>query len=258
MTEARLEFSPYRGRPAVLDIHRGTLAHWAVPLDPGRDTVLAAWRLLSTDERDRAERFHFDHDRRRYAVAHAAMRRLLAAYAGCAPQELRFATSARAKPVLSGPGAGLHFNLSHSGELALLGVSPDAALGVDIERVRRLDDGAALAGANFSAREYAAWRAVPPGQRDLAFFLCWTRKEAYVKAVGEGLYLPLDRFDVTLAPGEPARILSLDGDAGAAAAWSLHDLDPGAGYAAASAIPMHPQHVEAWTCDPEALLGGPA
>jgi 4'-phosphopantetheinyl transferase len=247
-----LEFRPRTDLPGVASL-RDAIEHWAVPLDCGNAVETAAHRLLATEERERAARFYFAEDRRRYTVAHAAMRVLLAAYAGGGASALRFATTGRGKPVLATPAVPLHFNLSHSGDLALIAVTADAELGVDVEALRPIDEHDALASRFFAPDEARALSGVAPAQRDLAFLLGWTRKEAYVKAVGEGLHLPLDRFAVTLDPGGPARFLAIGGDAAETAAWDLLHLAPAAGYVGATAIRAHPARVAGWVFDPVLL-----
>ncbi|HEY3919480.1 MAG TPA: 4'-phosphopantetheinyl transferase superfamily protein [Stellaceae bacterium] len=229
-----------------------TIEHWVVPLDVPPATEEAARALLSAEERARADRFVFARDRRRHTIAHAAMRVLLSAYTGSAPGDIRFATLAHGKPVLE-THTGLHFNLSHSGERALLGVTTLAEIGVDIEFRRVVADRDAIARSYFAAGEYRALEGLASDLRDLGFFLCWTRKEAYVKAVGDGISLGLDRFEVTLEPGTAARFLTLDGSAEAAAAWSLHQLDPAPGYVGATAIRGHPKGLLGWTFDTASL-----
>lgn len=231
-----------------------TIEHWAVPLDVAPGIENAARQLLSPEERARADRFHFERDRRRYCIAHAAMRVLLGAYTGTAPSDLRFDVLARGKPVLK-THPGLHFNLSHSGEMALLGVTTLAEIGVDIERRRVLSDRDAIARSYFAPGECRALASLAGDARDLGFFLCWTRKEAYVKAVGDGIAFGLDRFEVTLDPDGTVRFVTLDGSAEAAAGWSLHDLAPAPGYAGAAAVRAHPKELIGWTFDTACLAG---
>lgn len=239
-------------RPRRLD--PDTIEHWAVPLDVAPPIEEAARRLLSSEERARADRFHFERDRRRYSIAHAATRTLLGAYTGIAPGDLQFVALARGKPVLK-TQTGLHFNLSHSGEMALLGVTTQAEIGVDIEQRRILSDRDAIARAYFAPGECRALASLAGDARDHGFFLCWTRKEAYVKAVGDGIAFGLDRFEVTLDPAGDARFVALDGSADAAAEWSLYDLAPAPGYAAATAIHAQPRQLMGWTFDTACLAG---
>jgi 4'-phosphopantetheinyl transferase len=154
---------------------------------------------------------------------------------------VQFVYSAHAKPSL--PGGQLAFNLSHSQQVALFAFCRETAVGVDVEQIRPMPDGEEIAARFFSADDNARFLAVPPAQRDLAFFNCWTRKEAFIKAIGEGLSHPLDLFDVTLQPGEPARILRLHGRAELAARWSLTHLEPAPGFVGALALEAPPRQV---------------
>jgi len=155
------------------------------------------------------------------------LRRLLGAQLQCAPATLQFAAGAHGKPHLGAEQAsGLQFNLSHSGDQALLGCARDRELGVDIELWRSLGDEAALVRRYFSVAEQHAYAALPAAAQTAAFFQCWTRKEAYIKAVGRGLGLPLDSFDVSLGDGVPVQLLRASAEEGDAR-WSLAAVDVG-------------------------------
>jgi 4'-phosphopantetheinyl transferase len=160
-------------------------------------------RLLSADEGERAGRFAFERDRRRYVVARARLRQLLGERLGAAPESLRFVYHAHGKPALARcPGQrDLRFNVSHCGEVAAYAFADGREVGVDIEEVRALPDADALAMRFFSPDERAAYLSLPRQARPRGFFNCWTRKEAFVKALGAGLSQPLDAFDVSRAPG---------------------------------------------------------
>jgi 4'-phosphopantetheinyl transferase len=202
---------------------------------------------LSEDEGARAARFYFQKDREHFIVARGLLRSILGRYLDSEPSTLRFSYSNYGKPALVGAEeAALRFNLSHSGGLALLAVTRGREIGVDLERVRPdfVDD--QIAERFFSPREVARLRALPPGVQLEAFFTCWTRKESYIKAHGEGLSLPLDGFDVTLTPGEPAALLSTRGDLREAALWSLRALHPWPGYVAALAVEGHDWQLKTW------------
>jgi 4'-phosphopantetheinyl transferase len=195
------------------------------------------WETLSSDERARADRFYFSDDRRRFIVAHGSLRRLLAGYLGVSPSEVSFIIGEYGKPCLSmkeSPLA-LHFNLSHSGEIGLIACTLKAPLGVDVERIRPVDHLEQLARQVFTPDEYADWRSVPEQSLEV-FFAGWTRKEAIIKAVGKGLSLPLHSFHVSLLPGQPVQVLGSEGCAAMEMQWSLFDLHPEPGYAAAVAI----------------------
>lgn len=215
------------------------VAVYAFELDQPRPVVVELQRLLSGDEIDRADRFATRTLRDRYIVGRAGLRLGLAAALDKAPVALRFDYGTNGKPALVDEpefdGAGkLHFNLSHSGGRALLAVAVGAGVGVDIELVRsdiEVDD---LAGRFFSPRERAAYRAFPQHERAAAFFRCWTRKEAIIKAVGDGLGLPLDSFDVDLDTYN-SRVLRFI-DQSHPDDWSLLHLDPAADYVGAVAV----------------------
>lgn len=205
---------------------------WVWPLDGSPAEIGRLAPLLSADEKARAARFVIDRDRRRFIVARGTLRELLAPLLGVAPAAIVFAYSMHGKP--SVPSAtSLHFNLSHSENLAALAVSQQREIGVDIERVRSLKDD--IAARFFSAREVATLRATPADGRLNAFYRCWTRKEAIVKAIGEGLSHALDSFDVTISADAPAAVERFAGEDDAPRVWRLADFDPAPGYMGAVA-----------------------
>lgn len=164
---------------------------------------------------------------------------LLGAYLACSPASLHFGYGSAGKPELAGNRAGCHlaFNLAHSQAWALVGVTAVDPVGIDIEAIRAVDDAASIVRSNFSPGEIAAYLAFPEHERRDAFFRCWVRKEAYVKALGSGLSEPLDRFEVSLAVGEPNCLLSINGSAEAALAWTLRTFRPHPEAWAAVAVP---------------------
>lgn len=188
--------------------------------------------ILSDDERERAARFRFEIHRRRFIVARGVLRQSLTEYLGIAPAEIRFSYGARGKPAIS--GSSLQFNVSHSEELAVYAFAWDTPLGVDVEHVRPLQDLEGIAQRFFSASEWTLIEAKPPEERVEAFFRCWTRKEAYIKATGDGLSYPLNEFDVSV--NGPAQMLSIGGDSAEASQWSMHDIAVPPGYLAALAF----------------------
>ncbi len=245
--------------PAVPDPEREDLRTapreihvWSLRLDPPPERVAALRTLLSPDEVARADRFRFEIHRRRFIVGRGVLRRMLGAYTGLDPRALCFQYGPKGKPALVREQGGeeLEFNLSHSEEMALYGVTRDLrqdqargiaefGLGIDIEHLRPMPDAEAIAERFFSAPERDVLKAVPVERKADAFFNCWTRKEAYIKATGDGLSMPLDRFHVTLAPGDPARMVSLDEDPRKGERWSMVHLDPSPGYVGAIAIEGH-------------------
>ena len=192
------------------------------------------YAVLSEDERERVARYRSEVSRTRFVVAHAALRDVLARYADAAPAELRFVKNYYGKPALAGEP--VEFNLSHADDKAAIAITRASEVGVDIERIRPGVGGEEIARRFFSAREVETFEALPPGERQTAFFRCWTRKEAFIKAVGEGFSFPLDRFDVTFAPGEAPAILSIRGRTDEASRWTLAEFPVPEGYLAAVAV----------------------
>jgi 4'-phosphopantetheinyl transferase len=196
---------------------------WWLNLD---DTFLdeREWtRLLSADELQRSRRFRFPRDCRRFAIGRAMLRMLLASYLEDEPAKLSFHYSDHGKPSLAGAheSSRLRFNLSHSGNVAIFAFVLDRNVGVDIECVRTDIEVDVVAQRFFSPYERLALAALPASEKYLGFFNCWTRKEAFVKAVGQGLSLPLENFDVSLTPREPARLLATRPDAREAERWTM-------------------------------------
>jgi 4'-phosphopantetheinyl transferase len=227
---------------------------WRAGLEPGGPALRRLWEMLSADERRRADRFHFRRDREHFVAARGGLREILGRYTGAAPGSLRFSYDGFGKPSLSGPAPGVEaggapprFNVSHSGGVALYAVTAGREVGVDIERVREDFAGLDIARNFFSPDEVAALSALPAGERAAAFFDCWTRKEAYIKARGQGLSHPLHLFTVSLTPGRPAALLRTDDDPAEAARWSLVELFPGEGYRAALAVEGEVSSLRCWS-----------
>lgn len=231
--------------PPDLTLEPYAIHVWAAALDAAPDRLGGFRTVLSPDERARAERFRFERHRRRFTVARGVLRHLLAFYLDTAPHQLELSYSKYDKPFLAGQR--LRFNVSHSHELALFAFCWETAVGVDVEYVQRpMQDAPSIARNFFSASENAVFTAVSPAHQNQAFFNCWTRKEAFIKAVGEGLSYPLDAFDVTLRPGEPARFLQIRGSADEARRWSLFHLEPAPDYAGALALRGEDWQLSRW------------
>jgi 4'-phosphopantetheinyl transferase len=207
---------------------------WLVDLDGTGADPAAALALLSDDEQVRAERFVLEVHRRRFVTGRAALRALLGARLGCPPRQLHFDYGPAGKPALSG-GGDTRFNLSHSDRYALVAVATGAELGVDIERVRALRDMDLVAERVFSAGEREALGEIAPDRKAEAFFAGWTRKEAYIKARGEGIGL-LGAVEVVLAPGDAPRLIRVAGLPDEAERWSIGAFCPVPGFAAAVCI----------------------
>ena len=213
---------------------------WRVWLNTS-ESVLSFYRAaLCLEELNRAERFRFENLKRSYIACRGGLRVLLGHYLGRSPRDIEFICGQKGKPALRGMSP-VRFNVSHSGELALYAFTLDCELGVDVERLRALDDLESIATRFFCAAEASELLSLSPGGRRAAFFRCWTRKEAYVKAVGDGLSIPLNRFQVTLLPGDPCRFVHIANDAQTALEWTLHDLELAPEYIGALAYQDSPR-----------------
>lgn len=204
---------------------------WRFTLDLEDAQIERMAGLLAPDETERAGRLRFERDQARFIARRGWLRLILSQYIGTSPAALRYHHNQHGRPALA--NSPLAFNASHSAGLGLAAVSWHAPLGVDIERIRPEVAHTDISRRFFSPAEQAQLAALPPGEQALAFFLCWTRKEAYLKALGMGLSLPLDRFDVTLRPGEPARLLAARDGLPGPQQLSLFHLEPGQGHVGA-------------------------
>jgi 4'-phosphopantetheinyl transferase len=225
------------GLPKMLPPDEVHVWHWQPACPPPEITDL--WRILAEDERQRAQRYHFSKHRDEFVVNRARMRSLLAAYATASSEQLVFEYSPHGKPSLH-DGGGLRFNLSHTQGRAALAVVQEREIGIDVEQIRPQCDARQIAERFFSAQERQSLQGLSGDVLDQAFFRGWTRKEAYIKAKGEGLSIPLHEFDVSLVEGQPALLLSTRPDAEEASRWDLFDLSLGSGYAAALAVARVP------------------
>jgi 4'-phosphopantetheinyl transferase len=175
---------------------------------------------------------------------------MMSYYLGVGPDQLRFRYESHGKPYLSMEFnyCGLRFNLAHSNELAVYAFTRGRELGIDVEYIHALPDAEQIAARFFSAQENVALRMLPESQRLEAFFNCWTRKEAYIKAIGDGLSHPLDQFQVSLSPGEPARLLNVEGSPEKVTRRFMASLVPAPGYVAALVVEGSGYHLECWQC----------
>ena len=218
--------------PAVLPPVEQSVHVWAIKLDDHSIDLARARELISADERERAERFRFERDRRRYLIAHVALHGILGRYLPAESGRLSFAYGSNGKPRL-GPElapAGLRFNLSHSNELALLTITRAGEIGVDVEFVKENFEFHDIAEKFFTAREVAAMRSLPVELQRRAFFKCWTSKEAFLKAKGTGLSGNLDEVEIAFRSGQGIQITA------EVPGWSLTELNPIDGYEAAIVV----------------------
>lgn len=239
--------------PSALVLAPSEVHVWLASLEQPLECVQQLRTTLSADEETRATRFYFERDRRHFIVARGILRALLACYLEAPATTLRFAYNEYGKPTLQYPEQrpALCFNLSHSHELALYAFAYARVIGVDIEYMRPLAIGEYLELAQhfFSPDECATLGALPESARQQAFFNCWTRKESYIKARGSGLSIPLDSFDVSLAPGEPAALLASRDAPHTVTDWSLRALTVPPDYAAALMAEGHDWRVHYYHWD---------
>ncbi len=243
---------------SVIDLYSPNLAavSLSAPLLP--NSAVHVWRiqleghalpseemnaLLSADELTRASRFRFARDRNCFVITRSSLRRILGAYTGVSGAHLTFSYTRYGKPILQSPACDIRFNVSHSGALAVIAIARGREVGIDIEQFRENVEAEELARRYFSPRECEAWCALPPDRRLFGFFRVWTCKEAFLKAHGIGLSLPLDCFDVEVDVDKPAALLATRAPAQDTGQWSICTLDVAPGYASAlaSAGPMQPR-----------------
>jgi len=204
---------------------------------PACDVDIAS-EVLSVDERRRADRFVFKPDRNRYIVARAQLRKLLGDRLQVSPESIEFCYGEYGKPALANQltGQPLYFNVSHSDDVAVYAFSRSRELGVDVEAIADMSDRDEVAAHCFSNQEIRKYKQLDDSDKPLGFFNCWTRKEAFVKALGDGLQCPLNSFDVTLSPGEPAEILRIGEHTGRECGWKLFSFAPLPGFVGAVAV----------------------
>jgi 4'-phosphopantetheinyl transferase len=222
---------------------------WLIPIDPSPTTVEQLRHLLSADERVRADRFHFRSDSNRFTVARAFLRITLGKYLRTDPGDIEFDYSKYGKPCLApfaNESTQLKFNLAHSGNRALYAFTRGREIGIDLERITPQLAVEGIARRFFSTTEVKLLEAVAPHVRTQAFFNCWTLKEAFVKAKGVGISLPLNQFDVTFAPFAPVVLLRTRWNEAEALRWSLQTIDAGADYVGAIAVEDHNWRLSCW------------
>ena len=231
----------------LADLTPGVLHVWCIRLTQSDGVVRALRKCLSAEELLRAQRYRRERDRIRYVVAHGALRELLADCTGQSPQDVSFGRTAAGKPFLIDDRGEqrLEFNLSHSGDWAVVGVALSTEVGIDIERVDPDVEVEAVAERFFSRSEFAELQGMPPDQRITAFFTAWTRKEAYAKVRGKGIFDCLRRFNLPIDPKQTPIRLTDSTDARAALSWTIYDLDIAPGYAAAVAAEGSAHRIQA-------------
>ena len=220
------------------ELEVNTVHVWQLFLALDPDMIRCGRELLSQDEIERADRFHFERDRQRFTAARFGMRMILSSYLGLEPKAVAFSYAANGKPALAASlgRSDIQFNLSHSHEYALLAVARTTRLGADIEFIKQdvaMDE---IASSFFSPDECRTVASLPAENRLHAFYTCWTRKEAYLKAKGVGLSLAMNSFDVACAPSIPPALLRVDGCLEEPSRWRVYDLETPRQYVAALVI----------------------
>ncbi len=216
--------------PKELHLPEGEIHIWRAHLDVAAEPLDQLKNTLDHDEKARAQRFRFSRDRDHFIACRGVLRELLGGYLRVSPVAIEFSYAAYGKPAYRSRDSGspVRFNLSHSRDLAVLAFCRNCEIGIDLESIQTEFGGEEIAVRYFSAPELAELRALPEAVKPEVFFLCWTRKEAYLKARGLGLQVPLDSFSVSLTPGQPESLQSEDSDQ-----WSLHSFRPATGFVAA-------------------------
>jgi 4'-phosphopantetheinyl transferase len=212
---------------------------YQIDLKASPDLERARMDYLDSDERVRADRFRFSHHRQQFILSHAALRILLARELSVQPGQIHYLHKNQGKPELAGGLAAskLHFSLAHAHQVASVAICQGCEIGIDLEYLKAKRDIGKIAARFFSDPEADQFRALHPAQQTEAFYLCWTRKEAFVKALGTGFSgFPFRNFDVTLTPGEPARLLRVGSDFEEHQYWTIVSFQPAPDYVGAVAL----------------------
>ena len=228
--DTRWEASPLPSHLSANEIHI-----WRVSLHPPSSLFPTLWSMLDQKEQQRAQRFKFTKHQDAFVSARSALRIILSRYLNLAPENLKIDVEPHGKPYLLAPSVSppLSFNIAHSESLALLAVSLNRQVGIDLEHHRSNVHYVSLLNRICSLQEKSSLSTLLPEQQKSAFFSCWTRKEAYVKALGKGLLVPLSSITVSLLPGEPATLIHVDGKKEESLRWSMCTLYPGPEYSGA-------------------------
>ena len=241
-----LEPVTWSAPPSNTDLRHNEVHLWKADLNQNSDIVRRMWCLLNEEEQHRAKRYAFERDRNHFTMARGILRQLLSRYLRSSAEDIEFSVAPKGKQTIRG-NPEFRFNLSHSGGLVLYAFSMNRELGVDLEREKTETSSLDIVESYFSTREKAEFLALPPSIQNLAFHVGWTRKEAYLKARGEGLHMKLDAFDVSVDPGRPALLRSDD-----AARWEVHSFRPEPGFVATLVIEgaNHKLRYWEWPLDP--------
>lgn len=225
-----LEPVTWSAAPSHTELGNDEVHLWRADLNQDSEIVRRMWCLLNKEEQDRAKRYAFERDRNHFTLARGILRRLLSRYLRCSAEDVEFSVAPEGKPAIRG-NSELRFNLSHSDGLVLYALSMNRELGVDLEREKTETPSLDIVESYFSTRERAEFLSLPTTIQNLAFYVGWTRKEAYLKARGQGLHGKLEDFDVSMNPVQPAVLSSED-----AARWELRSFCPEPDFVAALVV----------------------
>jgi 4'-phosphopantetheinyl transferase len=209
---------------------------WFIKLCDDRSLIESAYSVLSKDERERAERFRFDWTRTTFVLSRGVLRTLLARFCDSPASSLEFDYGSEGKPFLANGGSNICFNMSHSAAISVFAVSRGREVGIDVEKHRPLVDVESIAARFFSPAEHRELMRMAESERNVAFFKCWVRKEAYIKACGGGLSIPLDSFRVSCAKSEQTALISVCGNSAEPSRWKIEDFSPLPRYSGAVAF----------------------
>lgn len=216
------------------ELPEGVVHVWRLRIQDAKSAVDHLRLLLSDEEKERASRFYFEHLEQSFVTARGTLRMILETHTGTPANRIQLRYGEKGKPILATPSR-IRFNVSHSGDLAVFALTSDCDIGIDIEKIRSIPDRHEIANRFFCPEEARELALLGATDQERGFFLCWTRKEAYIKAIGDGLSAPLDAFQVTLKPGERAQFVRFRTDPDLVNQWSLNNLDLDPLYAAAIA-----------------------
>ena len=219
---------------------------WRADLDLNECFQSSFLKLLSPDEKKRAEKFRFAKDSQRFIATRGILRSLIGKYLEINPAEISFQYSEFGKPGIANNNS-LQFNISHSQNIALFAFTEKFNIGIDVEFVNPNIEVKEIAARFFSTNEIKNLLALPEKQQTLGFFYCWTRKEAFIKAVGKGLSFPLDKFEVSLEPDKPAKLLAIDRQPKDVSKWSIYSLSPEPNFAGSLVIEGLVEKVKCWS-----------
>ena len=225
---------------------------WGSDIDMHISRLERLYQALSIDEKMRAQRYHFEKDRNKFIIRRGILRYILGRYLNTNPSLIKFSYGNNRKPSLAHAfdHSRICFNLSHSKGFALYAFARDCEIGVDLQHIQDIPEMEQIVERFFSGKEIEVFRSLPKSQKRAAFFKGWTCKEAFIKTHGDGLFQPLDKFDVSLSPGKPARLLTINNDSREASRWMIQDLKPGPNYVAAFAVKSHIFETKCWQWEP--------